>query len=131
VRLDLRALFGTSYDPLGSISTRLLEVGAAIVLAHTTGPVDVELGPHLGAGWGSVGGNAAGANIQASSGGGAVVDASLLLDLRVALWDSFWATLALDAGAVFDPLAGEAADRRVAGFGGPMVGVAVGASRSF
>ena len=131
MRLDLRALFGTSYDPLGSISTRLLGGGVAAVLARTAGPIDVEIGPHLGLGWGSVSGHAAGTNIEASSGGGAVLDASALFLVRVALGGSFWATLAVDVGAVIVPVDGQSADRRAAGFGGPMAGAAVGAGRSF
>jgi len=82
IRVDARALFGTSYDPLGSISPQLLGGGVAVVVAHSSTAVDVELGPHLGVGWGSVSGSAAGSAIVASSGRTGIVDASVLLELH-------------------------------------------------
>jgi hypothetical protein len=131
LQLGARALFGTSYDPLGSVAVHLVTGGAAVVLAHQAGPVDVEVGPHLEVGWAQAAGSAATAGTTTGSGSAAVVDASVMLALRVTLGGPYWASIAGDAGEVIRGLNAEASGRRAAGVGGPVAGVAIGLGRSF
>ena len=131
LRLDAEALFGTSYDPLGSISVKLVAFGAAVVLAHHTGPIDVEVGPRLEIGWGAASGNAASTTTISGSGSTAIVDASAVLALRVALFDAYWASFASDFGGVLHGLDAQADARKAAGFGGPIAGAAIGLGRTF
>jgi len=131
VRLDANLLFGTSYDPLGELPLGLATGGAAILLGRASNAFDVEVGPHLEVGWGWVSGEGAAAGTQTSSGGGVVVDASVAFEARFALGAAFWAALDLDAGAVLRSLEARADGRVAAGFGGPVVGMALGLARTF
>jgi hypothetical protein len=131
LRVDAALLFGTSYDPLGTISSQLFAGGVAAVFAHRSGPLEVEIGPRLEAGYGRLAGSATVAGVRATSGGGAVVDLSGTLDLRMALGRSFWASLAVDVGGVLQSVGATTSSGREAGFGGPMAGASIGVGRSF
>jgi hypothetical protein len=131
VRVDAAALFGTSYDPLGSISVDLVAGGVSAVLARHAGPLDIEVGPRLELGWGYVAGSAANVTTKAASGSTIIVDASVLFALRISLGGAYSASLTGDVGGVLHSLDAAADGRRAAGFGGPVVGVAIGVGRSF
>jgi len=131
VRLDASALFGTSYEPTGSVATSLVAGGAALVLAHASGPVDVEVGPRVEVGWGRVAGTAATAGQTTTAGSEGVAALSGLVAVRVALTSAFWASLVVDVGGVLVGIDSETPYGRSGGIGGAMAGVAVGLGRSF
>ncbi len=131
VRIDANALFGTAYDPLGSLPLGLVSGGGALLLGHRSGPLDVEIGPHLEVGYGWVTGHTSTPGVTTSSGGSAIVDLSAALDLRFELGAGFLASLDVDAGSVLESLDALADGRRAAGFGGPVAGVALGVARGF
>jgi hypothetical protein len=131
VRIDANALFGTAYDPLGSLPLGLVSGGGALLLGHRSGPLDVEIGPHLEVGYGWVTGHASTPGVATTSGGSVIVDLSAALDLRFELGAGFWATLDIDVGSVLESLDALADGRRAAGFDGPVAGVALGIARGF
>jgi hypothetical protein len=131
VRLDASALFGTSYEPTGSVATSLVTGGAALVLAHASGPVDVEVGPRVEVGWGHVAGTAVTAGQPVAGGSEAVVTLSGIAAVRIALTPAFWASLDVGVGGVLVGIDSETPYGRSGGIGGAMAGVAVGLGRSF
>ncbi len=131
-RLDASALFGTSYDPLGSIAVALVGGGAALVAARRAGPLDVEVGPRLSVAWGEASGRASDtATTTAGSGSAAIVDLTAVVALHVSLGGAYAASVTSEIGGVLKGLDAEADGRRSAGFGGPVAGVAIGLGRSF
>jgi hypothetical protein len=131
LRLDASALFGTAYEPSGSVATTLVTGGVAVVLAHASGPVDVEVGPRGEVGWGRVAGTAATAGQSATAGSEGVVTLAGLVALRVALTPAFWASLDANVGFVLAGIDSETPYGRSGGIGGAMVGVGVGLGRRF
>ena len=125
-RVDLSALFGTSYDPLGTISTRLLCGGAGLVVAKSWGPLGVELGPQLELGDGWLSGNATSANVLTRSGSAPVLTLALELGIHVLLWEKFFAIADVDLGGALVSFGAQTASGRVGGFGGLMTGAALG-----
>ena len=131
LRLGGGALFGTSYEPLGSVSAQLVVGGAALVLASRSGPVTVEVGPHLEGGVGRLSGHATAPDVRTSSGSEPVLLTSAQLTLGVLLLKELTASATIDVGGVLVGYKAETARGRVGGFGGPMAGVGIGIGRRF
>ncbi|APR78886.1 Hypothetical protein A7982_04233 [Minicystis rosea] len=124
--LDGGALFGTSFDRLGSVSVRIVSGALGLAGQVSIARAVLEIGPEveLGGVWAE--GHAFDPAVRESHGSAFIVASSLAVTARARLGDRFWLSAALRGGALLRGVMLLAEDREAGGVAGAMLGSRVG-----
>jgi hypothetical protein len=130
-RADAGALFGAAHDVLGRVEITAITAAVGMALAGDAGPVRLDLGPRVEAGWIGARGSPASASVRGSNLSAAFAAASLAGAAWTHLGSAWLGLIEIEAGATLTGLDARADGRDVANASGAFASVRVGAGRAF